>query len=341
MHHNRTWRPSESRHNYEAPYQRQRLKEVNWRTPEEAESISKEYNKWNKYWHHNRFNERNEYNYKLEIGLIEKYVGKDYNEFLKAWHDRTSYLRKKGVVLELWYIKSEMKELEDVDSRSRYYVDMDGIIRRNPKYHEHTRKRPVKVEENEVITYNLHKDIYDPETDPYHTRKHGKILWILQKYLSNHDYQTILDGNLDELAFQRFKKSANFIGLNIALWRYCEQYNKEAPYKFWKTGFQYCHYTDFESLFYKDYSKSTYKYLYPGTVEYTRYMAEKQKANKKAHREYKYALDDFNSNLLRNIEAKRKAEDEKINQQKIDKHGFDNETSFRGEEYHGQKRKKR
>lgn len=341
MHHDRTWRSSESHHRYDAPYQRQKLKDVNWRTPAEAESISKEYNKWNKYWHRGRFNDRNEYNYKLEIGLIEKYIGKDYNEFLKAWHDRTQYLRNKGVVLEPWYIKAEMKELEDVNNWIKYYVDMDGIIRRNPKYHEHSKKKPIKIEEHVVVTYTLCDDIYDSATHIFYSKKFSGILWILRKYLSRNDYQTILEGNLDETSFRRLKKSAEFSGLNGALYNYCDRNNQEIPYKGWKVGYQYCHYTTFESLFRKDYSKSTYKYIYPGSSEYSRYMAEQQKATKKAHREYKYALDDFNSNLIRNIEAKRKAKDEMINQQKIDKHGFDDKTSFRGEEYHGQKRKKR
>ena len=102
----------------------------------------------------------------------------------------------------------------------------------------------------------------------------------------------------------------------------------------------WCYYNGFRDLFDVDYSDSVYRYIYPGSPEYARIEAEKQDANRKAYREYKQQKEEYLSGLLHNIEADRKAREDALNDQKIAKHGFNENESFRGDEYHGQKRKK-
>ncbi len=84
-----------------------------------------------------------------------------------------------------------------------------------------------------------------------------------------------------------------------------------------------------------------YIVIYPGTPEYSRITAEQNDAANKARREYKQQNEEFASDLLHNIETDRKAKEDEINRQKIIKHGFDEDESFRGPEYHGKKYKKR
>jgi hypothetical protein len=93
-----------------------------------------------------------------------------------------------------------------------------------------------------------------------------------------------------------------------------------------------------DSLVYIDHKTSSIEY---GTPEYRREMWNRKDKTKKSVREFKKDRERFNSELLGKIEAERKREEQLENDTKIKKHGFSKSESFRGEEYHGQKRKKK
>ena len=74
--------------------------------------------------------------------------------------------------------------------------------------------------------------------------------------------------------------------------------------------------------------------------EYIRYKKEISDRKRKERREYKKAKDEYNDDLLFCLEYNRKKKEEERNIIERDRLGFD-EDSFKGEFYHGQKRKKR
>ena len=77
-----------------------------------------------------------------------------------------------------------------------------------------------------------------------------------------------------------------------------------------------------------------------GTNEYIKYKAEEKDRKNKKEREKKKLNEETISTLLWSIEDKRKADELAKNIINRDRHGFDDE-SFKGEFYHGQKRKKK
>lgn len=336
MKHDKQWNPSEHHSKGYAPYQRHKLKAANWVTPEEAVAISKHCNKWN---HSGIWSLQPDW--RLELDLLNKYVDKPYNDFLKAWHNRTKRLRRQGVPLELNHIESKLTD--NPDSREEFYVDLDGIIRVNKNYRRWRRgKEPIKVIEKEVVKYHLDDKIHSKNwctSTPFHM-----ILSILSHYLSVTDYNDILDGGISKEKFDRLVQSSMYSGINYAIDKFARNHNKELSKnnpRFYMGSPRYCRYDCFKDLFVADYSESVYRYIYPGSPEYSQIVAERNDASNKARREYKKQMDEYRTGLLHNIEADRKAREEEINRQKIIKHGFDENESFRGEEYHGKKHKRR
>ena len=334
MKYDNQWRPSESRSRSYAPYQRHKLKDVNWVTSEEAKAISKHHNHWRR--GDSRYREPD---WHLEKTLIKKYIGKPYRDFLKAWHDRTKSLRKQGVPLELNYISDRLTD--EPDSRDEFYVDMDGIIRKNQDYPvwKHG-KKPIKIVKKEIIKYNLKPEIHN---NNYWFSPFFDILFILRRYFSKTDYNEILEGGIPKDKFDRMTENAIYSGLEYIIDRYKHKHNTKLlennPHAY-RGCTNWCYYNGFRDLFDVDYSDSVYRYIYPGSPEYARIEAEKQDANRKAYREYKQQKEEYLSGLLHNIEADRKAREDALNDQKIAKHGFNENESFRGDEYHGKKKKK-
>ena len=78
------------------------------------------------------------------------YVDKPYDMFIRAWHVRTRHLRKRGVPLELRYIKPALTD--NPSTWDEFYVDMAGVIRKNVKYRYrfNKNKKPIKITEAEV-----------------------------------------------------------------------------------------------------------------------------------------------------------------------------------------------
>ena len=303
------WRPTERRYKEYAPYQRCRLKAANPVTSEEAVVISKRCNKLrhNSIW-------RCEPNYDLEKKLINMYIDKPCDMFIRAWHVRTRHLRKRGVPLELRYIKPVLSD--NPSTWDEFYVDTEGIIRKNNEYRYrfNKNKKPIKITEKEVVKYRLREEIHNKNglsQPPFRG-----ILPILHKYLSTTDYNDIIDNDIDVARFNKLAGRAANSGINPAIETWAENHNKKMfgnnPYVYtWTPG--YCPYVSFKDLFMADHSGSEYRHVYPGTPEHSRIMAERRDAEKKTGREYRRQLEEFNRNLLHNIEASRKAGEYEIN----------------------------
>lgn len=61
---------------------------------------------------------------------------------------------------------------------------------------------------------------------------------------------------------------------------------------------------------YAPYQRCRLKAANPATPEYSRIMAERRDTEKKTGHEYRQRLEEFNRNLLHNIEASRKADEQ-------------------------------
>lgn len=81
------------------------------------------------------------------------------------------------------------------------------------------------------------------------------------------------------------------------------------------------------------------KRFYKGDKEFYRYYAELEDSRKKTERERKKRIKEQQENLLHDITEIRKRKELEKNLIDRDRHGFDDE-SFKGDFYHGQKRKK-
>ena len=168
--------------------------------------------------------------------------------------------------------------------------------------------------EKEVVKYRLREEIYNKNASPQ--PPFSGILPILRNYLSTADYNDIIDNNIDAVRFNKLVGRAANSGINPAIETWAENHNKKMfgnnPYVYiWTPG--YCPYVSFKDLFMADHSGSEYRHVYPGTSEYSRIMAERRDAEKKTCREYRQHLEEFNRNLLHNIEASRKAGGNEIN----------------------------
>lgn len=82
------------------------------------------------------------------------------------------------------------------------------------------------------------------------------------------------------------------------------------------------------------------KRFYKGDKEFQRYYAELKDSTNKVQRERKKRIKEQHENLLHDITEKRKLQEREKNLIDRDRLGFDNE-SFKGDFYHGQKRKKK
>lgn len=337
MNYNKQWRPSEKHHRNYAPYQRAALKNKNWHSSEEANAILKEHNNWRHKYRYYR-----QYDINLEENLLLKFVGKPFKEFEIEWHKHTKMLRQRGVDCELYCINPAWSGNPENWNYKWYYsflVDDDGIIQKNPIHPKwKSEKKPVKIIEKEIITYNLMSNIYDRERGIHYVVKHTPIMRILKQHFGKEHFRMILDGDLTEAQIKKLSNLSLINGCHQALYKYCKEYNKNL--KKWQI-YSTCRYDSFERLFYKDTHKSIYKYIYPGTQEYTRYFAELKKARNKELRDGKLYKKNINETLLHDIEAKRKSEERRINDETIERHGFDKYESFRGEPYHGKKHKRK
>lgn len=276
---NKQWRPA-PKHNPLAPYNRAKLKDARWHTPEEAEAISKAYNKWaRKRWHNTRYEYYMEPDYRLEVKLLNKYVGKPFTEFMEAWLKRTQVLRDKGVPLELRAIATG-----GYDKYYRFYVDENGIVQLNHKYYTEHPKMIKLAPNGKKIYVRIKPKLL--EDFPYITK-----IWMNSL---NYDYQkqfgSFLNGNY--ISWEKFVsfKNAQWYGWKDKLVKYLAkkgiQYNKGfrdiygIPSRYyWPDNIcdmdEFC---DFED-------HTEYLYIERGSKEYYRYFAEKEKQKSKEWRE--------------------------------------------------------
>ena len=283
---NKQWRPA-PKHNPLAPYNRAKLKDARWHTPEEAEAISKAYNKWaRKRWHNTRYEYYMEPDYQLEVKLLNKYVGKPFTEFVEAWMRRTQVLRDKGVPLGLRAIATGGNRR--YDEYTKFYVDENGIIQLNPKYYQHTgRSKMLKLAPNgKTIYVRLNQKLI--EDFPYIS----KLLQNTLSYTRRKEFEGFCNGTSIEISKFESIKDNLWYGWKSSLMDYFNrngiEYNKgfRKIYGIPESGHYYYpdSIRDLDELCEFD-DRTEYLYVERGSKAYYRYFTEKEKQKSKEMRE--------------------------------------------------------
>ena len=293
---NKQWRPA-PKHNPLAPYNRAKLKDARWHTPEEAEAISKVYNKWaRKRWNNTRYEYYMEPEYQLEVKLLNKYVGKPFTEFMEAWLKRTQVLRDKGVPLELRAIATG-----GYDRYYEFYVDENGIVQLNSKYYPEHPKMLKLAPNGKTIYVRIKPKLL--EDFPYI----AKIWMNSLSYSYQKQFGSFLNGNYISWENYVSFKNAQWYGWKDKLIKYLAkkgiQYNKGfrniygIPSRYyWSDNIcdmdEFCDFDD----------RTEYLYIARGSKEYYRYFAEKEKQKSKEWRERSKEDARWDEDILKNNE---------------------------------------
>lgn len=209
-------------------------------------------------------------------------------------------------------------------SYGKFYLDEKKIIHFLPWDKIHIKNHPdIVLSENPEPIYHISLEIFKKFL------KYPELKEILRQSLGNIDFLDLCDnesGIIESRVYKKLQKAEKIVHDFL----YTNRNNDSRFYKLY--------WYDNTKLTYTTYEKKVLKY---GDPEYRRKMWEKQDQKKKTWREHLKQKEEYNSQLLGRIEADRKRKEMEENDTKIKKHGFSKTESFRGEEYHGQKRKKK
>lgn len=258
--------------------------------------------------------------------FLDGHIGKNFDESF------SKFCQRFPKVMECYNTRAEFlnrfknPNTEKVRSYD-YYVDDDGNIQSGEPYRKP--RKQVKVYHDDVPT----KTVIKPNL--LLLRKSSAIKQYIYRSLGKVAYDEIMLGrDIDIKQFEGFINST------------CNYDFKQKITELAKThlhiGPRYTIYGDetvFNQLFPK-YEYRKFDILYEGTPEYAKYKAEEKDRKNKEERERKKIKEEKLSTLLWSIEDKRRAAEIAKDIIDRDRLGFD-EESFKGEFYHGQKRKKK
>lgn len=295
---NKQWRPA-PKHNPLAPYNRAKLKDARWHTPEEAKAISKVYNKWaRKRWNNTRYEYYMEPEYQHEVKLLNKYVGKPFTAFMEAWLKRTQVLRDKGVPLELRAIATGGR-----DRYYRFYVDENGIVQLNSEYHPERPKMLKLAPDGKTIYVRIKPKLL--EDFPYIS----KLLQNALSMMCRKEFEGFCNGTSIEISKFESLKDNLWYGWKSSLVDYFRrngiEYNKEFRKIYGISESEHYYYPDsIKSLdVLCDFDDRTeYLYIERGSKEYYRYFAEKEKQKSKEIRQRSKEDTQWDEDILKNNE---------------------------------------
>jgi hypothetical protein len=260
--------------------------------------------------------------------FIKDHVGCGFNKTFKEWCKRHKKIEN-GINTREYF----KKQLWDKTHNYYYgfYLDENNIIRQ--RQYKRPRKPSLTIVESESeIVYEVNKKALQL----------FEIKRYLKEHLDNHTFDMLYNNRF--ITYKQYRSlfnKPNTVSLN--------ELSIKVNYfssLYWVQGIFYekshiLNYIDkqLQPLF-KEKILYGVKQIYRGEKEYKRHFAEQEDQNKKIERERKKRIIENKENLLHRIEEKRKWEKEKNDIIDRDRLGFD-ENSFKGEAYHGQKRKKR
>ena len=214
-----------------------------------------------------------------------------------------------------------------IGENEKFILDSQNRIQLNKKYLDKCKKwRNDRISGKLTIidtsiepTYRLREDITDSEINK-----------LKDMLIKNGSYNKVFFNHISNGGIISRKKYQDFI--------YTIGYDDVVKVRY---GYDYIYDT-------KNYVESCFSIYLDNVVyvfdekssEYIRYKKECSDSKRKIKREKKKEREEYNEDLLFRIEYKKKQREEEKNNIDRDRLGFD-ENSFKGEPYHGQKRKKK
>ena len=274
--------------------------------------------------------EQGRYNRKKVANYIDRYlsisIGKNFDKVKKHIYEKMNRYNKDRYDNNL--IESLIPNYIGEDRYCKYTLDSQNRVQLNKAYIDNQKKyredrlksKTTIIDCNKEKTYRIREDITDSEIEILKDKliKNGSY----SKDVFNH---IVHGGILSSSKYKEFIEGINRDGLKKDRWGYnVEVYDT------------------------KEYAKSCFS-LYEDNIvyvfdekssEFRRYKKERLDSIRKKERESDKLKKEYNDSLLYSIEYNRKKKEEEKDIIDRDRLGFDDD-SFKGEEYHGQKRKKK
>lgn len=265
-------------------------------------------------------------NYKIVSRYIDrclrKSIGKNFDKVKKHIYEKMSHniiARHEDNIVDHIICRY-------IGENEKFILDSQNRIQLNKVYLEKCKKwRDDRISGKLTIidtsiepTYRLREDITDSEIDK-----------LKDMLIKNGSYNKDFFNHISNGGIISRKKYQDFI--------YSIRYDDTIEVRY---GYDYIYDT-------RKYAESCFSIYCDNVVyifdekssEYIRYKNECSDRKRKERREYKKAKEEYNDDLLFCLEYNRKKKEEERNIIERDRLGFD-ENSFKGEFYHGQKRKK-
>ena len=266
-------------------------------------------------------------NYKIVSRYIDrclrKSIGKNFDNIKKHIYEKMSHnimARHEDNIVD--HIMCRY-----IGENEKFILDSQNRIRLNEKYLEKCKKwrddrmsgKLTIVDTSIETTYRLREDITDSEID--------KLKYMLIK---NGSYNKEFFNHISNGGIISRKKYQDFI--------YSIRYDDTIEVRY---GYDYIYETrKYAESCFSIYSNNVVYIFDEKSSEYKNYKKMCSDRKRKDRREKKKEREEYNNDLLFRIEYKKKQREEEKNNIDRDRLGFD-ENSFKGEPYHGQKRKKK
>lgn len=266
-------------------------------------------------------------NYKIVSRYIDrclrKSIGKNFDNIKKHIYEKMSHnimARHEDNIVD--HIMCRY-----IGENEKFILDSQNRIRLNEKYLEKCKKwrddrmsgKLTIVDTSIETTYRLREDITDSEID--------KLKYMLIK---NGSYNKEFFNHISNGGIISRKKYQDFI--------YSIRYDDTIEVRY---GYDYIYETrKYAESCFSIYSNNVVYIFDEKSSEYKNYKKMCSDRKRKDRREKKKEREEYNNDLLFRIEYKKKQREEEKNNIDRDRLGFDDE-SFKGEPYHGQKRKKK
>lgn len=234
--------------------------------------------------------------------LIEKSIGKPYSEIYSKICNEFPELYDWGTSLKD-YFKSRFEPRRYWRGvLEHYYIDEDGLIQFFERENAYKKPKP-----RIYITDTNRKPSYEVQHQEF--QNHSKLMNELFYIIGARKYYQLVDSK--EISESFYNEILSKLPVDLHY-----EFREIVHYMVWR------------------YSWSK------GESGYKKVRAETEDAKKKRERENKILREEYKDNLIQYLEWKRKEKELTNDIITRDRHGFD-EESFKGEFYHGQKRKKK
>lgn len=269
------------------------------------------------------------HNYKIVSRYIDRYlqksIGKNFDKVKKHIYEKMVHhniaRHEDNIVDDLIYnyIGDSANNKYILDSLNRIQLNKEYIKRHNRWSEDKKNSKLTIIDKDKEVSYRIKDGITDNEINK-----------LKDMLINNGSYNKEVFNHIFNGGILSQKKYMEFI--------YSIKYDDVIKRR-WSCDYIYDTRKYAESLFTIYDDNVLYIFDDVKSSEYIRYKKEISDRKRKERREYKKEKEEYNDDLLFCLEYNRKKKEEERNIIERDRLGFD-ENSFKGEFYHGQKRKK-